>query len=189
MANTSNGNPVNGLVYLTMKGTDASGNPITVQGSGVLLSDDEVLTAAHLVYNSDGTLRTIGSASVGYNGGSSIATSKIDGAQALAKQDYTSVAGMDEDFAVVHLSTPVSGGTIFSLGSDLQAGTFTLAGYPAGTSGSLDTKTEALSVASGTNIYTGGTLDDGTGNPDGSSGGAIRGGLANSDIGISGKPA
>ena len=173
MANTGTGNPNNGIVYLTMKGTDASGNPITVQGSGVLLSDDEVLTAAHLVYNDDGTLRTTGSASVGYNAGSSIATSKVDATQALAKQVYTSLAGMSNDFAVVHLSTPVSGGTIFSLGSDLAAGTFTVSGYPAGTSGSLDTRTEALSVASGTNVYTGSTLDDGSGNPAGSSGGAI----------------
>ena len=135
MTNTSTGDPTNGIVYLTMQGTDASGNAITVQGSGILLSDDEVLTAAHLVYNDNGTLRTTGSASVGYNGHSSIATSKVDGAQALAKQDYTSVAGMGDDFAVVHLSTPVSGGTIFSLGSDLPSGTFTLSGYPAGTSG------------------------------------------------------
>lgn len=173
MGNTSTGNPNNGIVYLTMQGKDAAGNPITVQGSGILLSDDEVLTAAHLVYNDDGTLRTTGSAAIGYNAGSSIATSKIDGAQALAKQNYTTVAGMGDDFAVVHLSTPVSGGTIFSLGSDLSAGTFTLSGYPAGTSGSLDTRTEALSVAAGTNVYTGGTLDDGTGNPAGSSGGGI----------------
>ncbi len=173
MANTNTGNPNNGIVYLTMKGTDASGHPVTVQGSGILLSDDEVLTAAHIVYNDDGTLRNAGSASVGYNAGTSIAMSKIDGAQALAKQNYASVAGMGDDFAVVHLSTPVSGATIFSLGSDLPTGNFIVSGYPAGTSGSLDTRSEALSVASGTNVYTGATLSDGAGNPAGSSGGAI----------------
>ena len=173
MTLSTTGAPSNGLVYLTMTGTDSSGHTITEQGSGVLLSDDEVLTAAHLVYNSNGSLRTAGTAAVGYSAGTSIGTSKIDGVQVGAEQDYTSVAGMSSDFAVVHLSTKITNGTIFSLGSDLATGTFDVSGYPVGTAGSLDTKSEALSLASGTNIYTGSTLHDGTGNPNGSSGGSI----------------
>lgn len=173
MTLSTTGAASNGLVYLAMVGVDASGHTFTEQGSGVLLSADEVLTAAHLVYNDDGTLRTAGTAAVGYNGGSALAFSRVDGAQAGAKQDYATLAGISGDFAVVHLSTPVTTGTVFSLGSDLSAGTFDVSGYPVGTSGTLDTKTEALTVTSGTQVYTGGTLNDGTHNPAGSSGGSV----------------
>lgn len=173
MTLSTTGAPSDGLVYLTMSGKDASGALVIEQGTGILISDDEVLTAAHLVYNSDGSLRTSGTAAVGYDNGQSIASSKIDGVQVNARQDYTSVAGMGSDFAVVHLSTPVTNGTVFQLGSDLASGTFQVSGYPVGTSGTLDTKTESLSVASGTEIYMGATLDDGSKNPNGSSGGSI----------------
>ncbi len=173
MTLSTTGSASNGLVYLTMTGVNSSGQTITEQGSGVLLSDDEVLTAAHLVYNDNGTLRTSGIAAVGYNAGTSLGTSKVDGVQVDAKQDYTTVAGMSNDYAVVHLSTPIANGTVFSLGSDETTGTFDVSGYPVGTAGTLDTKTETLSVASGTNIYTGEALHDGSGNPNGSSGGSI----------------
>ena len=173
MTLSTTGAASNGLVYLAMVGVDASGHTFTEQGSGVLLSADEVLTAAHLVYNDNGTLRTAGTAAVGYNGGSALAFSRVDGAQAGAKQDYATLAGIGGDFAVVHLSTPVTNGTVFSLGSDLLSGTFDVSGYPVGTSGTLDTKTEALTATSGTQVYTGGTLNDGTHNPAGSSGGSV----------------
>lgn len=173
MTVSTTGSANNGLVYLTMLGHDAAGHTTITQASGVLLSNDEVLTAAHVVYNDDGSLRTAGVASVGYNKGVSVATATVDGAQALAKQDYTSVAGIGSDFAVVHLKTPVTNGTIFALGSDLASGTFSVSGYPVGTSGALDTKTEQLSLSTGTHIYAGETLHDGTGNPEGSSGGSV----------------
>lgn len=173
MTVSTTGSANNGLVYLTMIGHDTAGHTTITQASGVLLSNDEVLTAAHVVYNDDGSLRTAGVASVGYNKGSSVATATVDGAQALAKQDYTTVAGIGSDFAVVHLKTPVTNGTIFALGSDLTSGSFSVSGYPLGTAGTLDTKTEQLSLASGTHIYAGETLHDGTGNPEGSSGGSV----------------
>ena len=56
MINISAGNPNDGFVYLSMQGTDASVYVIFEQGSGFLLSDDKVLTAAHLVYNDNGNL-------------------------------------------------------------------------------------------------------------------------------------
>ena len=173
MTLSNTGAASNGLVYITMSGKDASGNSVVEQGSGILLSDDEVLTAAHLVYNPDGSVRTSGTASVGYNAGISIASSMVDGVQVGPYQDYTSVAGMGDDFAVVHLKTKVTNGTVFALGSNLASGTFQVSGYPVGTSGTLDNKTETLSVASGTEVYTGETLHDGSGNPNGSSGGSI----------------
>ena len=139
MTVSTTGHAYNGLVYLTMIGHDTAGHTTITQASGVLLSSDEVLTAAHGVYNDDGSLRTAGVASVGYNKGSSVATATGDGAQALAEQDYTTVAGIGSDFAVVHLKTPVANGTIFGLGSDLASGTFSLSGSPVGTAGELDT--------------------------------------------------
>ncbi len=171
MALSTTGAPSNGLVYLTFSGKDASGNAIIEQGSGVLISPDEVLTAAHLVYNPDGSLRTAGSATVG--SGTAAPTAAVSSVQVGAFQNYASVAGMGSDFAVVHLSTQVTDGTIFSLGSDATSGTFQVSGFPAGTAGALDTKTETLSVASGTEVYTGQTLNEGAGNPNGSSGGSI----------------
>lgn len=171
MALSTTGAPSNGLVYLTFSGKDASGNSIVEQGSGVLISSDEVLTAAHLVYNPDGSLRTAGSATVG--SGTAAPTAAVSGVQVGAFQNYASVAGMSSDFAVVHLSTQVTDGTIFSLGSDMTSGTFQVSGFPAGTAGALDTKTETLSVASGTQVYTGQTLNEGGNNPNGSSGGSI----------------
>ncbi len=173
MTVSTTGPASDGLVYLTMVGHDGAGHTTIIQGSGVLLSNDEVLTAAHVVYNDDGSLRTAGVASVGHHGSASLAVSTVDGVQAQPKQDYTTLAGIGSDFAVVHLKTPVASGTNFSVGSDLTSGTFQVSGYPLGTSGTLDTRTETLAVAAGTEVYTGETLHDGTGNPDGSSGGSI----------------
>ncbi len=171
MSLSTTGAASNGLVYLTFTGKDAAGNSIIEQGSGILISPDEVLTAAHLVYNPDGSLRTAGSATVG--SGTGAPTAAVGGVQVGAFQNYSSVAGMGSDFAVVHLSTKVTDGTIFSLGSDMTSGTFQVSGFPAGTAGALDTKTETLSVASGTEVYTGQTLNEGANNPNGSSGGSI----------------
>lgn len=174
MSLTTTGDPNKGIVYLTLGVTDpTTGLSDAEQLSGVLVSPDTVLTAAHGVYTDSGTLRNAGTASVGYNAGTPSETSNVDGVKVLANQDYTSLAGIQDDFALVHLSTPVTNGTIFSLGSDVGAGTFTLAGYPVGTSGSEDTKTESLTTMSGYDIYQGNTLSDGTDDPRGSSGGAV----------------
>ena len=146
--------PYNSIVYVT----DTIGG-VNYQGSGVMLSADEVLTATHVVFSTGiGTASNV-KVSPGYSNG--VAPFGIFAGvvthynQVNDSGDLISLADTGLDYAIIHLTTPVPGavGTM-SLGSDYTSGLATVSGYPAGVAGQVD-QPEAISTYITYNILTG----------------------------------
>ena len=170
---TTAGDPGLGLAYVIIGEKDASGNVSDmVQASGILVAPDEILTAAHVAYGTNG-LRSYGTVFVGYNQGNYAYSSSVDSVHVVAKADYSTDAGEQTDYALIHLSTPITGGTVYALGTNGADGTYYVSGYPAGTSGAPDTQSETLTKEAGYTNFNGAPLNQGSNNPHGSSGGSI----------------
>ena len=111
---------------------------VTYQGSGVLISPDEVLTASHVVWTTGiGTAANI-LVTPGYNSGAA-----PFGTYAGAVAHYNAIndagdllyqSDIPRDYALIHLATPTTAG-IMSLGADFSAGPLTVSGYPGGIGG------------------------------------------------------
>ncbi len=138
-------------------------------GSGVLVSPDEVLTAAHVVYSESGSLQSNGFVDVGQNAGSPTETSSIKSIHVDPFSDYTTTAGTAVDFALVHLATPILDQPIMALGSDFNGGTATVTGFPTSSGGQQATATEAFTPMNGS-VLNGAPLGS---DPHGSSGGPV----------------
>ena len=124
--------------------TDMMGDVI-VQGSGVLISPDEVLTASHVVYSATyGTASDI-TVSAGFD---SYVAGRIPLASASGTyihyfpiQDSNNLISNEqsqEDYAVIHLSTPLTGLGTMGLESDFTGGAVNVTGYPAYLDGAID---------------------------------------------------
>ncbi len=112
--------------------TDTIGG-VRYQGSGVLISPDEVLTAAHMVWSSVSGMATDIEVTPGYSSGiapygrfkgTATHVNRIDDAGGL-------IRGTDigRDFAVIHLAGTANAGT-FQIGADFNGGFATVSGYP-----------------------------------------------------------
>lgn len=110
------------------------------QGSGVLISPDEVLTASHVVYKSG-----IGSAT-----NIDVAPAYENGAQSLGHMtgvlthyfqitDNPSISPTDSqtDYAIIHLSSSLAGLGTMGMTSDFAGGTVHVTAYPASADGSM----------------------------------------------------
>jgi V8-like Glu-specific endopeptidase len=147
--------------------TDIIGG-LPVQGSGVLIAPDEVLTASHVVYSS--TYGTASNISVvpGYNMGAE----PFGSATAVFFHYYPiqnpngliTLQQSQLDFAVIHLSRPFTGLGTMGLLADFQGGLANVTGYP---SGKLATYEENVSLNPDH------TLLDGFSIGEGSSGGPV----------------
>ena len=149
-----------------------SGNTVTTeQGSGVLIAPDEVLTAAHLVYDASG--QTVSGAIVSSAAGGQalhvVATEASVHAMPFA--DWTQVASAAGDFALVHLATPPTALPIMALGSGFTGGAVTVTGYPAATPGAEDSAVETAAPLAGSAGILQGTPLGAPGDPHGASGG------------------
>jgi V8-like Glu-specific endopeptidase len=141
------------------------------QGSGVLISPDEVLTASHVVYiEGEGTATNI-TVSPGYDNGSSLYGSvsganfhyfQIDDANRVITNDQS-----QSDYAVIHLARPFPNIGTMGIESNFSGGTVNVTGYPASAGGAQVTSTQTVSLDPN---Y---TLLDGTSIGDGSSGGPV----------------
>ena len=146
--------PYNSIVYIT----DTIGG-LNFQGSGVLLSPDEVLTASHVVYSTGIGTATNVKVSPGYGNGvapfgtfSGVVThyNPVNDAG-----DFITLSDTSQDYAIIHLTSPVPSavGTM-SLGADFTNGLVTVSGYPAGVAAQVD-RPEAISTYLTYNILSG----------------------------------
>jgi V8-like Glu-specific endopeptidase len=160
--------PYDGIVYIS---DEINGQ--YYQASGVLISPDEVLTASHVVYTQGDASPVATNIEVfdGYGGGlfdtqNSTGTvahyNMIDDAN-----DEVSVTATEQDYAIIHLATPFTGATLFSLMSGYPGGTVTTSGYPANADGEQIAYTGAVAP------YVGYSVFDGTALGPGSSGGPV----------------
>jgi V8-like Glu-specific endopeptidase len=141
------------------------------QGSGVLISPDEVLTASHVVYiEGEGTASNI-VVTPGYNLGSSpygsaqgtyIQYFQIDDAD-RSISNYQS----QDDYALIHLSSPFESAGTMGIESNFGGGSVNITGYPASAGGSQVDSSQTVTLDP---IY---TLLDGTALGEGSSGGPV----------------
>jgi V8-like Glu-specific endopeptidase len=149
-----------------------SGTQSTVSytyGSGVLVSPDEVLTAAHVVYSESGALQSNGFIDVGQNANAPTEMSRIKSIHVNAFSDYTTTAGTAVDFALVHLATPILDQPTMALGSDFSGGTATVTGFPTSSGGQEATATETFTAMNGSVLNSAPLGSD----PHGSSGGPV----------------
>lgn len=165
-------NPVDSVVSITSQSVSGS-TVITEQGSGVLIAPDEVLTAAHLVYDSAGQFYTSTQVSAGSQGGTVYGTSGAQTIHAEPDQDWTQLSNAKDDFAIIHLATPVTGVPVMSLGSGFAGGAVTVTGYPVATSGRQDSLDEMVGTVAGYSGVLQGTALGAPGDAHGASGGAV----------------
>lgn len=119
------------------------------QGSGVLVSPDEVLTATHVVYSSTGGVASNITVTPGYNAGlapfGSATATEIHYFAIQDPGDTISNQQSQFDYALIHLSKPFTGLGTMGLESDFSGGAADVSGYPASRSGQQDTSLQPVS--------------------------------------------
>jgi V8-like Glu-specific endopeptidase len=118
--------------------TDTDG-PYDVQGSGVLIAPNLVLTAAHVVWDTDyGPASDIevapgayeGIAPFGYGAAAAVNYNEVDDAS-----DVESEQQSQEDFALIELATPFASIGAMTLEANYTGGSVNVTGYPASANG------------------------------------------------------
>jgi V8-like Glu-specific endopeptidase len=166
MLSSTTAYPYNTVVYITATFSD-----FTLQGSGVLISPDEVLTASHVVYAQDeGTAASV-TVSPGYNAGSA-----PYGSRSAASFHYNPIddsggsiyqSDSQHDYAVIHLSQPFTGLGTMGYGPGFGGGAANVTGYPGSAGGAQVTSAQS------TTLDPNYTLIDGADTGSGSSGGPV----------------
>ena len=166
MADNTSSYPYDTVVMIT----DTIGSQ-SWQGSGVLISPDEVLTASHVVYiQGVGTANNI-VVTPGYNDGSSPYGSAdgtyfhyfpIDDANRSITNEQSQY-----DYAVIHLSTPFTSAGYMGIAPNFAGGSVNITGYPSSAGGAQVDSTQSVTLDPN---Y---TLLDGTALGEGSSGGPV----------------
>lgn len=127
----------------------------TYQGSGVLVSPDEVLTAAHLVWSGTAGLATNVVVTPGYDAGAapfgSISATVTHYNTINDGSGFITQANTNGDYALLHLATPVNLG-VMTIGADFGAGAVTISGYPASAGGSQVDRPSTVSVNAAGNL-------------------------------------
>jgi V8-like Glu-specific endopeptidase len=141
------------------------------QGSGVLISPDEVLTASHVLYIEGTGSATNITVTPGYS-----PTSLPYGSASAANVHYFAIDDADDlitneqsqnDYALIHLSSPFEDVGTMGVEANFPGGTVNITGYPASAGGAQVTSTQTNTVDPN---Y---TLLDGTSIGAGSSGGPV----------------
>lgn len=164
--------PYDTVVYIT-----DTIDGVGYQGSGVLISPNEVLTASHVVYSSTGGSANDITVTPGYDGlalspgsaspyGSAYGT-YIHYFDIQDPDDTISTQQSQYDYAVIHLSTSFPSLGHMGIESNYVGGEVDVTGYPAVDDGDQITEPEVVSLNPSYTVY------DGTGIGAGSSGGPI----------------
>ena len=142
---------------------EKSGNTV-FQGSGVLVSPDEVLTASHLVWTTGIGVSTSITVAPGYANGIApfgTITGTVAHYNAINDADGAlAAADIANDYALIHLSQPVDTGYM-TISSDFAAGTVSVSGYPASAGGALVDLAEPVKLYSDS-ILTGASIGAGS---------------------------
>ena len=154
------------VVYLTVNfGGEA------YQGSGVLISPDEVLTADHMVWDSAEGVATGVQVSPAYGKGvapfGTVAGTVTHYDAGIVDDEYISLADAQSDFAVIHLAHPVTGAGNMAVTPGFAGGAVHVTGYPGFADEAM--VDDAQSVSADPSY----TLWDGTTTGAGSSGGPV----------------
>jgi V8-like Glu-specific endopeptidase len=152
--------PYDGVVYIV----DEIGNEY-YQGSGILIAPDEVLTASHVVYTEGIGVATNVEVYDGYDGdfGSEYSIGTVTHYNAIDDAGgKISLEDSQQDYAIIHLSTPFTGSTVFSLMADYPGGTVTTSGYPANADGAQIAYTGDVTPYEGISVFYGAALGPGS---------------------------
>jgi len=144
---------------------------VRYQASGVLISPDEVLTAAHVVYSSDWGQATNIVVTPDYNQGSApfgtysgIATHY----NPISDHNGTISLGVSQsDYAVIHLNKPVTGAGTMEILSNYQGGAVHITGYPGSGGGAMVDSQQSVTLDRHYSLF------DGMDTKPGSSGGPV----------------
>jgi V8-like Glu-specific endopeptidase len=153
--------PYDTVVYIT----DTIGGTAW-QGSGVLISPDEVLTASHVVYSSTyGTASNI-TVTPAYNAGSqpfgSATETYIHYFQIQDPGDLISIQQSQYDYAVIHLSKPFTGLGTMGLRSNFSGGLANVTGYPGAFGGQMITSPQYVTQDPNYTVLDGSSLGHGS---------------------------
>jgi V8-like Glu-specific endopeptidase len=158
--------PFDTVVFIT----DMVGG-VDLQGSGVLISPDEVLTASHVVWSSIFGLASDIAVAPGYNAGSTpfgTATGTfVHFVPIQDPQDKITEQQSQFDYAVIHLSKAFAPLGTMGIQPDLPGGSVNVTGYPAALNGQLDNSQQTVALDPGFTVF------DGTSIGQGSSGGPV----------------
>jgi V8-like Glu-specific endopeptidase len=141
------------------------------QGSGVLISPDEVLTASHVVYNSTyGTASDIQVAPAYNYGAEPFGVTTGTYIHYFTIQDANEVISNQQsqfDYAVIHLAQPFAYLGTMGLESNFQGGYVNVTGYPAVLNGGMENSPQYVTVDPAYSLL------EGTAIGEGSSGGPV----------------
>jgi V8-like Glu-specific endopeptidase len=160
MTFTASQYPYSTVVYIT----DTIGG-LGYQASGVMLSPDEVLTAAHVVYQAG----TGGASSItvrpGYNAGSapygSASASWFHYFKIQNADNLISNSDSQYDYAIIHLSSKLNAGTMGYL-SNFAGGAVHVTGFPASSGGQMIDFTENVRLDPNFTLLDGGDTGHGS---------------------------
>lgn len=154
--------PYNAIVRIT-ETIDGNG----WQGSGVLISPDEVLTAGHISYKSGNGGHVAENIEVvpNYQQGSEPFGAYV-GTVAhyipVINEPYITYDGMSQDYSIIHLSKPVIGGSVMTLSPDFAGGQVHVSGYPLSANGALIDTVQTIASDPNYTIYESTPLGEGS---------------------------
>lgn len=137
------------------------------EGTGVLISPDEVLTANHLAYRSgDGghTATDIEVVPAYQNGVAPFGTytGTVAHYAAVTNEPIISYNDMQSDYAIIHLSTPVANATVMHVQPDFAGGSVHISGYPLSADGTLIDSVQTVATDPNYSFYDSKPLGDGS---------------------------
>lgn len=155
-------NALNSIVRIT-ETVDGNG----WEGTGVLISPDEVLTANHLAYRSgDGghTATDIQVVPAYQNGVAPFGTytGTVAHYAAVTNEPIISYNDMQTDYAIIHLSTPVVNATVMHVQPDFAGGSVHISGYPLSANGALVDSVQTVATDPNYTFYDSKPLGDGS---------------------------
>ena len=155
------GYPYSAIAFITVQFSDGA-----FEGSGVMVSPDEVLTASHMVWTTGIGTATKIQVSPGFNNGAApygtFAGTVTHYNPINDTSGYLQLSDISNDYALIHLSTPVPAAVgSFAIGADYGSGPVTVSGYP-GYSGNQYDVAETVTTTATNNLLTGSSLGPGS---------------------------